>query len=596
MIPSRIAGHEHLPRTSSGKVDYPALRALAMTVGDESNADMPPGLRKLARIWERTLDLPSVQPQDDFIELGGDSLSMTMLAGEIEKEFLVSMTLQQLRGVSRLDLQSDLVAKIEGSNAGPNYRLIPRGRQMPLSYGQEMIWRHSRHAEAARGYTVSRKYRITGSLNIDALRSSLTDLIRRHEILRTTYHQREDGGLVQEQHEPYPVELAFEDFSCGANPISAAWAWLLSHRRVYDLASLPSVHCSLAKVGQQEHFLLWSNHHIGTDRWSFEQLIRELGVLYEARLRGVTSELEPVAPDQFSSYAFWERERYRRGTVAHRELIAWWTERLSKAPADFDAALRHACASSKAKAHPGRLDARIEPAVNRRLDRLARDERTTFHGMRMAGLSAAWAAATGCKDIVLGEYLPRRGSPQLQSMIGYLISLTAVRLQIEVEMTFRQWIREARRVSTEAEERSGMPFDWLCEEIAGLGLTRPPAIRVIVTRKDINPCRRFGGVEMVRVSPHDFQETEESRKLWLARNIPWGFSVTSSPALVDQLSLFEFDSRIYDPARVQVFMELYTEMMRRASINPDLTIKNLSMGLIALEPVIQNPPAAMPCC
>jgi amino acid adenylation domain-containing protein len=222
------------------------------------------------------------------------------------------------------------------------------------------------------------------------------------------------------------------------------------------------VRSSLLKLGEEEHVLLVTLHHIVSDGWSMSVIVRELGALYAAYARGEESPL-PELPIQYADYAAWERERLT-GEVLDTQL-SYWKQRLAGAPPVLELPAdrpRPARQSYRGARMPFALDA----GLTKRLKALAQEEGCTLFVALLAGYSALLSRYSGQEEIVVGSPFANRTRPETEGLIGFFVNTLALRTDLSGDPTFRELLARARETAMGAYEHQEVPFERLVEELA----------------------------------------------------------------------------------------------------------------------------------
>jgi len=302
MVPSAYVTLDTLPLTPSGKVDR---RALPVPEGRRPEleeafvAPRTPTEEVLAGIWAEVLGLEQIGIYDSFFELGGHSLLATQVISRIRRVFHVELSLRTLfeePTVAGLAVGIEMARRAEEEARIPPILPVSRGQPIPLSFAQQRLWFIDQWEPGSPAYNVPAAVRLRGSLNVAALRRGLAEIVRRHEVLRTTFATVE-GRPVQVIAPARPVFLPVVDLrelSEAGREAKARELAVEEARRPFDLARGPLLRTILLRLGEAEHVLLLTMHHIVTDDWSIGVFWRELAGLYGAfSSGGVSAVSEP---------------------------------------------------------------------------------------------------------------------------------------------------------------------------------------------------------------------------------------------------------------------------------------------------------------
>ena len=329
MIPSVFVTLDAMKYTSSGKVDRKALPAPDRLRPELEKGYVSPRTaveESLAAIWADVLGLERVGVHDSFFELGGHSLKATQVISQVRRVFQIDLPLRSLFESPTIAGLAEHVQSALGMDLlahAPVLAQVAREGNLPLSFAQERLWFLDRWNPGSPVYNIPIVLRMTGALNLGVLEQSLTEILRRHEALRTTFAE-EQGQAVQRIATEARLELTVIDLEHLPEEERRAEAErriVEESRRPFDLVQGPLFRATVLRLSDQQHVLILGMHHIVTDGWSLGVFFRELGALYEAFSKGEPSPLDPL-PIQYADYAIWQRQ-WLQGEVLDRELAYW---------------------------------------------------------------------------------------------------------------------------------------------------------------------------------------------------------------------------------------------------------------------------------
>src|SRR6266700_2019943 len=325
MVPSVFLLLEKLPLNPNGKIDRRALPDPGSFPMQRRAAYAEPRTaveRKLTRIWETVLQVEEVGRDDDFFDLGGHSLLATQLLSRLRQELRVDLTLSILFANSTIAKLSVIAAEThctQETDDAPHP--VSREGNLPPSFSQERVWFVERLHPGNLAYNYQALLRFEGRLSIPDLERALQEMVRRHEILRTTYRELE-GRPVQVIQEPYRVELPCIDLHGVEDPESEMQLFIQQELQIpFDLERLPLIYWKLFRLQSDRYVLLHKEHHMLHDGWSFNLFLTELFGLYKDCLRGTEPHLD-ILPLQFADFAVWQRQ-WMTGAEANRQLNFW---------------------------------------------------------------------------------------------------------------------------------------------------------------------------------------------------------------------------------------------------------------------------------
>ena len=565
MIPARFAFPEKFPLTSSGKIDREKLRQMDFAIPTQPSAEEPATETEilLAGIWKKVFGGSSIGRHDDFFDLGGDSLNAAVVAAQVYAALEVEMDLRVFAEHSTLSKLSRAVDNLRREGDGkksPAFPRAPRDVPLPLSFAQERSWKNSQTTEGLLGYMMAFSHCIRGELNADVLRASMSYLVRRHEILRTTFDEIA-GRLAQIVHPAEPVSLPLLDFSGAADAEDKATQFFREEaRRVFDFKKLPLLRFFLVRIRNNEHWLLRVSHHIISDAWSWTVYFRELAQVYEAKLRGEIPPLPEFEPLQYGDFAAWQRSALRPDGPAYQTEVEWWARLFSGKSHPAKLPFKRLWRSRRAKPADGQIWWGLNPEISRRLDGIGREEGATYYMTRLAVFVALLSAKAGGSDIIFGTYVTERNRAELQNMFGYFVNLAMLCLRCDHALTFREWLSAVRKTVGETQAHAEIPHEQLREELRKRGVNLPE-IRAIFSVASHAPVH-FGGLELT----------------WLDRrfeSMPWGFCLTFDQHNEEHRCRVTFDARIYNPARVKDWVGQFVRLLDAVAHNPGLPVGKL---------------------
>ncbi len=345
-------------------------------------------------------------------------------------------------------------------------KIIPRprtGGSFPLSFAQQRLWFLDQLDPGNHIYNEASAIRLTGTFNAIALSQSFDEIIRRHEVLRTTF-STEEGQPVQVIAPQLRLQISLVDlteFDEGARETELKQLAVAEALRPFDLSSAPFMRVTLVRMSNEVHVLLLTMHHIISDAWSTGILIRELVTLYMAYSNGRTSPLAKL-PVQYADYAAWQRE-WLSGEVLDRQLD-YWRKELSGAPQVINLPAdrpRPAINSYRG----GNYSFVLPQALTDSIRALSRAEEVTVFNTLLAAFQTLLHRITAEEDIVIGANIANRNHAGTENLIGFFINMLALRADLKGDPSFRELLGRVRKVTLGAYAHQDLPFDKLIEEL-----------------------------------------------------------------------------------------------------------------------------------
>ncbi|MES1240711.1 MAG: amino acid adenylation domain-containing protein, partial [Acidobacteriota bacterium] len=349
----------------------------------------------------------------------------------------------------------------------PSLRRRAEREALPLSFGQERFWFLDRLLAGSPGvsaYNIPLALRLRGALDVPALAAALGEVVRRHEVLRTTY-PTVAGRPVQKTGPDAGVALPLVDLRSVPDRDGAVRTILArAAARPFDLENGPMLRALLLRVGETDWIALLALHHIAGDGWSFGILVRELGALY-------AGETLPELPLQYADFAAWQREVLERGLA--EEQLAYWKRRLAGAPSQLSLPADRPRPAVQSYRGGGQKDTFPD------LRPLSRREGATPFMVLLAAFAALLSRYTGQTDIVIGTPVAGRTRSETEGLIGLFLNTLALRVDLSGEPDFRALLVRVREVTLEAFGHQDLPFERIVEELdPARDLSRTPIFQV----------------------------------------------------------------------------------------------------------------------
>ncbi|MCY9015749.1 non-ribosomal peptide synthetase [Bacillus inaquosorum] len=449
MIPASITNISRMPLTSSGKLDRSALPE------PENNASltyMPPRTlieADLAHIWEDVLNKQQIGSRDDFFQLGGQSLKAALLVSRIHKKLNVELPISEVfsnptvesMAVKLMSLKEHAFTQIEPADQRDVY---------PLSFSQKRLYALHQLADDSTGYNMPAVLELRGNLDRQRLRSVLTELVNRHEALRTVF--------VLDRGEPVQIihpEMAFDLKELEMESEQMLESAIESFIKPFDLSSGPLFRACVITMGNNRGFLLLDMHHIIADGVSMSTLVQEFTDLY------CEKEL-PALNLHYKDFAVWQQEKYPKELYKKQE--AYWLDQLGGSLPVLELPLD--------KTRPrlpdfsgGTIEVNIDKDTADELHRLMVETGTTLYMILLAVYSILLSKLSGQEDIVVGSPAAGRPHADLERVIGMFVNTLAMRSQPEGHKTFSSYLQDIRHLALTAYEHQDYPFEELADKL-----------------------------------------------------------------------------------------------------------------------------------
>ncbi|NKZ06031.1 non-ribosomal peptide synthetase [Actinomadura latina] len=492
MVPAAIVVLDEMPLNPNGKLDRAALPAPDFAASAGGRAPRDAREETLCAVFAEVLGVERVGIDDNFFDLGGDSLKATRVVARARAALNAELA---VRALFEAPTVAALAASIRDTEEEARPKLVPAERPglVPLSYAQRRLWfiqdfEGLEAGEAAATYHIPIPLRLTGSLDLAAVRDAMHDMMARHEALRTVF--------VQVEGEPYQRVLAPGEFgaepeitSCGPDGLQDAV--FEAATRGFDLAAEPPVRAHVFRVAADDHLLLLVMHHIAGDGWSMEPLATDLITAYAARAAGEEPQWAPL-PVQYADYAIWQREvlgdEADPGSVISRQL-AYWREALAGLPEELALPAdrpRPARATYRGAQHPFTLP----PGLHAALTALGRDHRASLFMVLQAALAGLFTRLGAGTDVPIGSPVANRGDEAVHDLVGVFVNTLVLRTDTAGDPTFAELLGRVRAADLAAFANQDVPFERLVEVLnPQRSMARHPLFQAMISIQN-NPSAR----------------------------------------------------------------------------------------------------------
>ncbi|MGH9334536.1 MAG: condensation domain-containing protein, partial [Vicinamibacteria bacterium] len=528
--------------------------------------------RSMVEVWQSLLGYERVGVDDDFFELGGHSL-------------LATQVVSRLRALHRIDLplraffEERTPRKLVLRASATETDAIPKALRdgpVPLSFGQHRMWFLDGLEGGNPTYNWWQAIRLRGPLDEGVLAASLEEIVRRHEILRTTF-EVSDQGPIQVVHPAEDLALAREDLTHvprSSREKEAERRVREEVRRSFDLARGPIFRAKLFELEEEDHVLTLAMHHIVTDGWSSRVLMRELQALYRAFTEGEASSL-PALGLQYADYAAWQRERLKGEVLSDQ--LSYWRTRLQGIPSALDLPTDRP-RPRRATHRGGKVERRLSESLTRSLRDLSQKEGATLFMTLLAAWKLLLSRYTGETDIAVGTPIANRERAELESLIGFFLNTLVLRTDLSGDPSFEELVAREREVCLGAYAHQELPFESLLEELQPeRDLGRTPFFQVFFNMLNLEPMK----LELPRLTAGAFAVEVETAKFDLTLYVQERGG--------ELLTLANYDSDLFDAETIERMLRQYEALLEQVVSSAASPISRHSLFTTGDEEVTPDP-------
>ncbi len=509
MVPAVFVMLQELPLTPNGKIDRAALPAPPETLAPDYVAPNSELQCRLAQLWQEVLQLPAASSiTANFFDLGGHSILAMRLLARVRQEYGVALPIQSLFSAPTLEAFACLVAQAD-ENRQPSMRPASRKEPLPLSFGQQRLWLVDQLERGSAHYHLQLRFLIEGDLDVQALRTAIEGVVRRHESLRTVIvsHEQQPCQVIRETAEIRFTEMDLYELPPDARASEANRIVRRDALAPFALDRDSMLRVHLLRLEQRQHELLLTLHHIAADGWSLDVLTKEIGAFYDGALLGRQPDL-PELPVQYPDYSVWQR-MWMQGKVL-QEQAEYWLQHLADLPAAHSLPLDHprrreqSLAGAVCRTH---IHARVSRAL---MDFCRQEQVTLFMGLQ-AAFAVLLARYSGEEDIVVGTPIANREQPELAALIGFFVNTMVLRSRVPSGSTFTEVLRQSRQIVLDAYSHQQVPFEYLVEALQpARSFSHAPLFQIMLAlqnagdaRLDLARARVTGGAAPPELAPFE---------------------------------------------------------------------------------------------
>ncbi|MEV0674877.1 condensation domain-containing protein, partial [Mycobacterium sp. NPDC050441] len=574
MVPAAVVVLGAIPLTVNGKLDRRALPAPEYVDVDAYRAPSTPVEEMLAGIYAQVLGLERVGVDDSFFDLGGDSLSATRLINAINASVGADLA---VRAVFETPTVAQLAARVAESSGGREPLVAqPRPAVVPLSYAQQRLWFLDQLEGPSPIYNMAVALRVTGHLDADALGQALTDVVGRHESLRTVFRSVE--GV------PEQVAVPVDEADSGWRVVDAS-GWSEGELREaieavagyrFDLSVEIPLQARLFSVGENEHVLAGVVHHIAADGWSVAPLVADLQLAYASRSMGQMPQWAPL-PVQYVDYTLWQRGYLGElGDPSSRIAgqVGYWEQTLARLPERLELPTD--------RPYPSEADHRGASVVvewpaelQQQVARVAREHNATTFMVVQAALAMLLSKLSTSSDVAVGVPIAGRGDVALDQMVGFFVNTLVLRVDLAGDPTAADVVEQVRQRSLAALEHQDVPFEVLVDRLKPTrSLAHHPLVQVALAWQNFTAdAATVSALGEAKVSPLSVDIHVARMDLTFSLSERW--DEAGEPAGIG--GTVEFRTDVFDAASIETLIERLQCVLAAITTDPGQSLSSIDL-------------------
>jgi non-ribosomal peptide synthetase component F/acyl carrier protein len=568
MIPSIFVELEAFPLTPNGKVDRRALVAIEAQLTTTQKIKPQTAVEEiLVGIWENILNRQGIGITQNFFELGGHSLLATRVVSQIRQIFKIEFPLRYLFDfptIAELDKEINRLTKNQLKSPISSIQPISRSSDLPLSFAQQRQWFLSLFDQNNPFDNIPIAIELKGTLNVNIIKQTFSEVIRRHEVLRTAF-QTLDGKPKLVISERSELQLPIIDLSQlnETQQKSQTHQFLLTESLQYfDLNVSPLLRTNLLRLNDKEHLLILTIHHIISDGWSMSLLLHEISTLYQAFCNQKPSPLEEL-PIQYVDFANWQRQWLQDEVLENQ--LSYWRQQLQNAPTLSELPtdrIRPSVQTFQGASYTFKIS-------QQQLEGLKIFSQQSGSTLFITLLTAFYTLIhryTGNEDIIIGSPIANRNRAEIEKLICFFVNTLALRVNLSGNPSFEELLQRVRQVSLDAYAHQDIPFEQLLEQLnIPRSLSYTPLFQIMFVLQN-------SPIKAIEISDLSWNPIDIPRKT--AK-----FDLTLSITETDEqlIGSLEYNTDLFKPQTISRLAEHFQNLLEAIIANPEQNISEFNL-------------------
>ncbi|MFC7446984.1 amino acid adenylation domain-containing protein, partial [Rhodococcus daqingensis] len=574
MVPSAFVELESIPLTPNGKLDRRALPEPVFESATEFRPPRNPVEEVIAGVFADLLGVDRVSVDQDFFDIGGNSLVATRVVARVNSALGIAMGVRELFDAPTVESLAVAAASMSGRDVNrPALVAQPRTGRIPLSMAQQRMWFLNQFDTNSAAYNIPLGVRLSGALNVEALQQAMFDVLARHESLRTIFPSGPDG--------PEQRVIATGEASIELARIAVAESELMARAaefagRGFDVTKSIPLRAVLFEIDDNDRVLLVVVHHISADGFSMAPLARDVMRAYAARAAGAAPQWHPL-PVQYADFALWQREVFGAESDAESAIarqVGHWRQALAGLP-DLLALPTDRPRPTVRSTAGDRVRFEVSAEVAAGVDRIARSTGSTSFMVMQAAFAVLLMRLSGSEDIAVGTAVAGRGEEALDPLVGMFVNTLVLRTEVAPADSFATVLGRVREADLDAFSHADVPFERLVEVLNPARSTAyAPLVQVSFGLENLEPVSfELPGLRVTALET-DLAEAKDDLGLTLSQLVD---ADGKSGGLA---GVFSFATALFDRESVERISRRYVRILTAAVVDPDLIVGDLDL----LEP------------
>ncbi|WP_415974020.1 non-ribosomal peptide synthase/polyketide synthase [Rhodococcus sp. 077-4] len=565
MVPAALVELAEFPLGASGKLDRKALPDPQFEA-TEYRAPTNPLEEIVANVFGAVLGIDRIGVDDDFFALGGNSLVATRVASRLGVELRTSVPVRVMFEASTVAALAAALESHVGSRTSAPLEPQERPEQIPLSLAQQRMWFLNRFEPESAVNNIPVAIRLSGSLHVTALQSAVTDVLDRHEALRTVYPSVDGTG----HQVVLPAAAVAPDLTPTASTAEDVLGDLIAFASEgFDVTESAPLRAKLFRIADDEYVLVFVVHHISADGWSMGPLTRDIMTAYVARVSGDSPAWTPLEV-QYADFAVWQRAVLGDDTEPGSLMATqadYWRTALADLPSELTLPYDRPRPAVQSYAG-GRFQFDIDADLHASLTELAKSTGTTLFMVVHSALALFLARMSTSDDVAVGTAVAGRGEAVLDDVIGMFVNTLVLRTKVDRSRGFTELLAQVRDVDLEAFAHADIPFERLVDLLEPERSTaRHPLFQVAIAFENLPPSH----FELPGLTVSAVDVEVDTAKFDLSLTLhekPDGAGLAAS---------FVYARDLFDENMIEVFSQRFQWLLDAVVATPDVPVGDLTI-------------------
>lgn len=575
MIPNHLVAMKEFPLTVTGKLDKKALPDPTMDTNKDNYTAPDNEIEStLCKIFASILgsQIERISTTADFFRLGGNSILATHISHKISQAFITEL---KVADIFKYKTVKNLAEYLINNSQKLELIHIPTStvKHSLLSFAQQRLWFIEEYEEGSNAYNIPILYQIPPNINLDGLKYALQNIIKRHEVLRSTINELEQThyNATQIVHEA-ELEIQEEILTQKITEVKFNTIIKKEIQQPFDLRHKYPIRIKIYKkklsikndiTHKEERFLLVNMHHIASDGWSIEIFEKELFEFYCAFIEKRSVNL-PLLEIQYKDYAVWQRSYLANDSIVLKEQLAYWKKKLM-GYRELDLTLDYSRPTHKDYSGAN-MFFYIPVTLSTKLRELTKLKGTTLHTILLSIFNILLSKYTNQEEIVIGSPIANRHHQQTENLIGFFVNTQVHRTVIKKNQTFANLLKETHKNQIEAQLHQDIPFEKLIDELkVEREVSRHPIFQVMF------------GVQ-------SFGASSDNNNILVRTNLANNYRVAKfdlTLMLDDKLETirgnFNYATSLFKNSTIKCFEKYYIHLIKQLLDEPNKIIKDISL-------------------